>query len=147
MKDSAAQSNGVSTLLIPTQHLELLDQACANHGINVLIGKMMVFALVPCRISSTIVRTKYQDDGLGLIRCCFRVTDTTWYQLGQLARLYGVSRCRMFIILLIAWSNRMSKLQQPRRPRGQWVLTEYLSLQAFPGIRTTTLAWKTAPDG
>ena len=139
-------NSGVSTLLIPSRHLDLLDRACAGSSINALLARLMAFALVPAEITSSILRTQYQSDGLNLSRCSFRVTNRTWFQLGQLARLHGVSRCRMFMVLLITWSNRLLKLRQQRRPVGQWFLTEFLSIQ-FPRTRTTTLIWKPAPGG
>jgi hypothetical protein len=46
------------------------------------------------------IKTEYQDEGLDLHRVNFRVSNSDWLELGELALAFGKSRCWMFTYLL-----------------------------------------------
>ena len=46
------------------------------------------------------IKTEYQNEGLDLKRVNFRVNNADWIELGELALVFGKSRCWMFTYLL-----------------------------------------------
>lgn len=100
---------GPSTLLIPRRLLNELERRCADSssrgaGVAGLLANilersraLLQTGLLP---HSEQLNCVYQPQGEDLARINFRPNESDWILLGQAAAAHGVSRCRMFVLLL-----------------------------------------------
>ena len=134
-----------STLLLSPSEAKRLDKVLGDGHLGDLLAKLVSSDVVPTLFRPGALRIRYQPDGLGLVRRDFRVDKAIWFRLGQMARTYGVSRCLLFVALLRAYTETLSKFRQFAQ-QGRWLLTEIFTPSRYR--RTTRLVWRAkAPPG
>ena len=97
----------VSTLLIPASYIPVLDGILDRRGCR--LSSYIKYLLVEYRSAileknlpvSRKCKCLYQNAGLDLRRRNFRPDNEAWLELGMLARSLGISRCFLFIRLLL----------------------------------------------
>ena len=96
----------ISTLLVPSHLLPDLKQKTKEHGNSLVIYLRNLLwmcrtlthsGMIPPPIK---IKSEYQDEGLDLKRVNFRVGNSDWIELGELALAFGKSRCWLFVFLL-----------------------------------------------
>ena len=96
----------ISTLLVPSHLLPDLKQKTKEHGNSLVIYLRNLLwmcrtlthsGMIPPPIK---IKSEYQDEGLDLKRVNFRVGNSDWIELGELALAFGKSRCWLFTFLL-----------------------------------------------
>jgi len=96
----------ISTLLVPAHLLEGLKQKTKENGKSLVVYFRNLLWMYRTLTHSGMIhpprkiKTEYQDEGLDLKRVSFRVGNTDWLELGELALAFGKSRCWMFTYLL-----------------------------------------------
>ena len=114
----------VSTLLIPKSHISLLDNMLYRRGCR--LSSYIKYLLVEYR-SAVLDRNLpvarkckclYQNAGLDLHRRNFRPDNESWLELGMLARSLGISRCCLFIRLLLLDVKKNEKNAVPTNFSG-----------------------------
>ena len=58
----------------------------------------------------TKLTTQYQGKGLYLAKHIFRVDPLIWHRFKCLARFYGISMCRLFVLLLLKVQNKLKNV-------------------------------------
>jgi len=109
----------VSTLLIPDSLIPVLDDVLDRRGSR--LSSYMKFLLVEYRSAildrslpvSQKCKCLYQNAGQDLHRRNFRPDNESWLELGMLARSLGVSRCCLFIRLLLLDMKKNGKNAVP----------------------------------
>ena len=102
-------------LLIPRKHKKLFDKALSDFGgskaklLEYMVncfqdGQDLEYA---CLIKLT---TQYQGKGLYLAKHVFRVNPLTWHRFKCLARFYGISMCRLFVLLLLKVQDKLKNV-------------------------------------
>jgi len=97
----------VSTLLIPASYIPVLDGILDRRGCR--LSSYIKYLLVEYRSAilnrslpvSEKCKCLYQNGGQDLRRRNFRPDNQSWLELGMLARSLGISRCFLFIRLLL----------------------------------------------
>lgn len=98
--------NTVSTLLIPNHLLEDLKKKTKENGnslvryLSRLLKKYRTFTHSGMIPPPKKIKTEFQEEGLNLKRLSFRVRNSDWIELGELALAFGKSRCWVFTFLL-----------------------------------------------
>jgi len=96
----------ISTLLVPSHLLEDLKKKTKEHGNSLVVYlRNLLWMYRTVSHSGMIhpprkIKTEYQEEGLDLKRLNFRVNNSDWIELGELALAFGKSRCWMFTFLL-----------------------------------------------
>ncbi len=131
-KFNTYRSSGAhSTLLIPRKDWGLFQRFLADSGSRRLMLQSLISQFAPdiaagrFEVNSKKARTKYQEPGQDLIRFDFNPFLESWIQLGQLAAGMGISRCKLFILLLKAEYKKLKLTgQRPVDPYahiGSWL--------------------------
>ncbi len=98
--------NTVSSLLVPSHLVADLKLKTKEHGNSLVVYfRNLLWMFRSFTHSGMIppprrIKTEYQAKGLDLKRVSFRVGNTDWLELGELALAFGKSRCWMFTYLL-----------------------------------------------
>lgn len=96
----------ISTVLVPAHLMDGLKQRMKDHGNSLVIYLRNLLLMYRSLTHSGMIhpprklKTEYQEDGLDLKRLNFRVNNADWLELGQLALVFGKSRCWVFTFLL-----------------------------------------------
>jgi hypothetical protein len=96
----------ISTVLVPTYLLEGLKTKITEHGNSLVVYLRNLLWMYRTVTHSGMIqpprkiKTEYQDEGLDLKRVNFRVANSDWLELGELALAFGKSRCWLFTFLL-----------------------------------------------
>ena len=96
----------ISTLLVPAHLLEDLKKKTKEHGNSLVIYLRNLLWMYRTLTHSGMIhpprkiKTEYQDEGLDLKRVSFRVNNSDWLELGELALAFGKTRCWLFTYLL-----------------------------------------------
>ena len=122
-----------ATLLLSPHDAKLLDRALGGGLVGDLLAKLVTGDVVPTGLQPGALRIRYQADGSSLLRRDFRVDKAVWFQLGQIARTYGVSRCLLFVTLLRAHVEKMPEFRRVVAG-ARWLLTEILHVARYRRI-------------
>ena len=96
----------ISTVLVPALLVEDLKQKTREHGNSLVVYLRNLLWMYRTFTHSGMIppprkiKTEYQNEGLDLKRVNFRVNNADWIELGELALVFGKSRCWMFTYLL-----------------------------------------------
>lgn len=96
----------ISTLLIPAQLVKPLKEKIKEHGnlfpvyLRNLLWMFRTFTHSGMIPHPQKLKTEYQKEGLDLQRVNLRPFNEDWMELGELALVYGKSRCWLFTFLL-----------------------------------------------
>ena len=96
----------ISTVLVPAHLVEDLKQKTREHGNSLVVYLRNLLWMYRTFTHSGMIppprkiKTEYQNEGLDLKRVNFRVNNADWIELGELALVFGKSRCWMFTYLL-----------------------------------------------
>ncbi len=102
-----------TTLLIPHKELANLQVYLLKHDLsmNRCLQLLLEDHASVEEASIANLRTAYQARDLFLRPRYFRVDAEVWYRFGVLARLAGVSRCRLFMAMMAAkWASKNGKV-------------------------------------
>ena len=102
-------------LLIPRKYEKLFDKTLSNFGgskaklLEYMVncfqdGQNLEYACL------TKLTTQYQGKGLYLAKHVFRVDPLIWHRFKCLARFYGISMCRLFVLLLLKVQNKLKSV-------------------------------------
>ena len=122
-----------ATLLIPERLVELLDRALDGSSLDEVISRFVTSGVVPTGFQPGALRIRYQLEGLSLVRRDFRIDKAIWFQLGQMARTYGVSRCLLFVALLETLDGEVTEFRQ-KVLAAKWLLTEILDAVRYERV-------------
>ena len=96
----------ISTLLIPAHLITPLKEKIKEHGnlfpvyLRNLLWMFRTFTHSGMIPHPQKLKTEYQKEGLDLQRVNLRPFNEDWMELGELALVYGKSRCWLFTFLL-----------------------------------------------
>ena len=96
----------ISTLLVPAHLVDGLKKKTKEHGNSLVVYLRNLLWMYRTLTHSGMIhpprkiKTEYQDEGLDLKRVSFRVNNSDWLELGELALAFGKSRCWLFTYLL-----------------------------------------------
>ena len=96
----------ISTLLVPDYLCEKLKLKTKENGNSLRVYLRNLLWMYRTITHSGMIqpprkiKTEYQEEGLNLRRVNFRVGNADWLELGELALVFGKSRCWMFTYLL-----------------------------------------------
>ena len=121
----------VSTLLIPDSLIPVLDDVLDRRGSR--LSSYMKFLLVEYRSAilnrslpvSEKCKCLYQNGGQDLRRRNFRPDNQSWLELGMLARSLGISRCFLFIRLLLLDVKKNGKNAVPTFHSGTGISVRF----------------------
>ena len=102
-----------TALLIPDKELANLQAYLLKHDLsmNRCLQLLLEDHVSIEEASIANLRTAYQARNLFLQPKYFRVDAEVWYRFGVLARLAGISRCRLFIAMITnRWVSKNSKV-------------------------------------
>jgi len=97
----------VSSLLIPASIIPQLEHRLKERGCNLkgylnhLIRGYREIALKQRLLVDKHCKCRYQETGQNLHKYNFRPDNESWIELGQLGRANGISRCFLFVLLLL----------------------------------------------
>lgn len=100
------KDKSVSTLLIPAHLVDGLNSKRLEHGKQMSVYLRNLLKMYKSLTHSGMVpnprkiKTEYQEDNLDLKKVSLRPSNADWIELGELALVYGKSRCWMFVFLL-----------------------------------------------
>ena len=118
-----------TALLIPDKDIPKLEDYLLKHNfdMNRCLELLLEDHASVDEASVSKLRTAYQARYLFLQPKYFRVDAEVWYRFGVLARLAGVSRCRLFTAMMAAkWALKPYKVL--RIFNACMIYTEFLSL-------------------
>ena len=102
-----------TTLLIPEKELANLQAYLLKHDLsmNRCLQLLLDDHVSVEEASIANLRTAYQARNLFLQPKYFRVDTEVWYRFGVLARLAGISRCRLFMAMMVSrWVSKNGKV-------------------------------------
>ncbi len=102
-----------TTLLIPDKELTNLQAYLLKHDLsmNRCLQLLLEDHASVEKASIANLRTAYQARNLFLQPKYFRVDAEVWYHFGVLARLAGISRCRLFMAMMVGrWVSENGKV-------------------------------------
>lgn len=104
-KISMKEDRTISTLLVPDNLIPALLIKVKEHGnlvgyFSYLLSQYKILSASGMFPPPRKIKTEYQNENLSLKRINFRVKNSDWIEIGQLALAYGKSRCYIFTFLL-----------------------------------------------
>ena len=122
----------VSTLLIPDSYVSVLDDILKRRACR--LGPYLKYLLIEYRSAvlaknlpvSEKCKRLYQDAGQDLQRRNFRPDNESWLELGMLARSLGISRCCLFIRLLLLDKKKHEKNAVPTFNSGTGISVRFV---------------------
>lgn len=106
MNELGERSKTISTLLVPSHLLNELRDKKKEHGNRLTSYFTRLLKMYRTLTHSGLItpprkiKTEYQEEGLDLKRVSFRVKNSDWLEIGELALAFGKSRCWVFTFLL-----------------------------------------------
>ena len=100
------EEDSVSTLLIPELLVADFNLKKEKYNKNVslylrsLLRRFRSFTYTSILPEPVKIKTQFQDENLNLKKVSFRPRNSDWIELGELALLFGKSRCWVFVFLL-----------------------------------------------
>ena len=100
------EEDSVSTLLIPELLVADFNLKKEKYNKNVslylrsLLRRFRSFTYTGILPEPVKIKTQFQDENLNLKKVSFRPRNADWIELGELALVFGKSRCWMFTYLL-----------------------------------------------
>ncbi|MCC6276003.1 MAG: DUF1564 family protein [Leptospiraceae bacterium] len=113
LRDPDKTHGSVSTLLIPVKTVSCLERYHSLKELPGILSRLLLkyrnLALSETLDASEKVQTLYQDKGQGLVKKSFRPIGEDWIQLSILAHGLGISRCLLFVTLLMLELDSMAQ--------------------------------------